>query len=83
MTLMGGTAFALPPLTLVPLAINLARGVIPTAAGGIVVDIVQDMFRSQALAAYGGFLLGAVSILSPITIALGVTRFRERTRQVE
>jgi len=76
--LIGGTAFALPPLTLVPLVINLARGVIPTAAGGTAVDIVQDMFRSQALAAYGVFLVGAVSILFSISIALGLSRFRKR-----
>jgi hypothetical protein len=74
----GGTAFALPPLTLVPLVINLARGAIPAAAGGSAVDIVQDVFRSQALAAYGVFLLGAVSILFSISIALGLSRFRER-----
>lgn len=76
--LMGGTAFGLPPLTLVPLVINLARGVMPTAARMTVVNIVKDVFRSQALAAYGVFLVGAISILFSFSIASGVSGFRER-----
>lgn len=77
--LMGGAAFALPPLTLTPLVINMARGVIPTTAGATGMETVQDMFRVQALAAYGVFLAGAVTILCSISIALGLSRFRERT----
>lgn len=77
--LMGGTAFALPPLTIVPLVINLARGVIPTTSRAAGMDAVQDVFRSQALAAYGVFLLGAVTILCSISIALGLSGFRKRT----
>ena len=77
--LFGGVTFALPMLTLVPLVINLARGVIPAAAGTIKADIVRDVFCSQAWAAYGVFLLGAVTILCSISIASGLSRFRERT----
>lgn len=80
--LIGGAAFALPPLTLVPLVVNLARGVMPTAAGAAGMDTVQDMFRSQALAAYGVFLVGALTIVCSISIAQGLSRFRERARQI-
>jgi len=75
---LGGAAFALPPLTLVPLVINLAWGVMPAIAGATVVDIRQDLFYAQILAAYGVFLVGAVSILGSMSMALGLSKFRAR-----
>jgi hypothetical protein len=76
--IIGGAAIALPPLTLVPLAVNLARGIIPARAGGMTTSIVGDLFRSQALAAYGAYLVGAITIACSVTIASGLSRFRER-----